>query len=390
MADDGGPRIRRRRRYGAAAIVGALLVAVGLGFFAGRLVQSPEQARAEQAAPPASLITADVARARLTTTVIFRADVSAGRTFTVAPSAVGVVTSVDVRRGARVASGTKVLSVNDRPVFVLAGAVPMYRDLRRGDHGGDVERLQESLNSAGHPTTDQLGVFGPSTEDALVALYAQVGLQPPTGLAVPSTEAAGSRPDGGSRPAQEDPSFVASQNELLFVRQLPSTVAALKVTEGISSEQASIMLRSSAPTLRANVNPLDARLLRVGQVVTASSGDGGVTVKGRIRTIGRPTTDEREGRVVPVVIVPRHDLRPSLVGGEMRVTASVAETKSTLLVPTSALETDASGHVFVRKVSGDRIKEVAVVVLGESNGRASIDARANELSEGDKVAVGVR
>lgn len=55
------------------------------------------------------------------------------------------------------------LAVNDRPIVVLAGSVPLFRDLAPGAQGSDVAQLQKGLRGCGRRITDSTGVLGPST-----------------------------------------------------------------------------------------------------------------------------------------------------------------------------------------------------------------------------------
>jgi len=59
-----------------------------------------------------------------------------------------IVTIAPVK-GAALNEGSVALTVSGRPVFVLQGAQPAYRDLGPGAVGDDVRQLQESLARLG-------------------------------------------------------------------------------------------------------------------------------------------------------------------------------------------------------------------------------------------------
>src|SRR4051794_29633027 len=85
----GGARLVRRRR----AVITTAAVAVGLsvgGVVAAQWVQSPSQAVADTRPPEASVITAQVVRQVLRSTVVLRGTFADGRTVSAAPTSVAV------------------------------------------------------------------------------------------------------------------------------------------------------------------------------------------------------------------------------------------------------------------------------------------------------------
>lgn len=188
--DEDAPVEGPPRRYGRRLVVAGLVVVVLVGgvWWAGSKVESPAQ-RAAQAAPPAaSLVTAAVEERVLSESVVTRGDVrpsgASSITWTgtsgVTDTGGGggaVVTGVPVVVGASVADGSVVVEVSGRPVIVVAGGVPVYRDLRPGMTGKDVAQFQAVLARLGFsPETD--GVFGPATKTAVGAWYRALGYEP--------------------------------------------------------------------------------------------------------------------------------------------------------------------------------------------------------------------
>ncbi|WP_262387185.1 peptidoglycan-binding protein [Streptomyces sp. TRM49041] len=174
--------LSRRRRWVAAIAVGAALAAAA-GVGASTVVKSPAQAAAEAGPPPADVLTAAVERRVLRDTVILRGRVTAGQTVSVTPAVSGgegatrpVVTKLAVKSGDVVSAGKVLLEVSGRPVFVLEGGLPVYRDLKPGAEGEDVAQLQKALSALGHSTgSDTSGRFGAGTKAALKAFYASIG-----------------------------------------------------------------------------------------------------------------------------------------------------------------------------------------------------------------------
>lgn len=174
-----------RRRWVAAVSVGSTLLAVA-GFAASQVIKSPAQAAADTKPPAADVLTAPVERRVLKETVVLRGTVAAGQSVTVAPVASGgegaaepVVTKLPVNAGDTIRAGQLLLEVSGRPVFVLKGELPVYRDLKPGAKGDDVAQLQNALRNLGHGTgNDPSGTFRAGTKAALQAFYAGLGYDP--------------------------------------------------------------------------------------------------------------------------------------------------------------------------------------------------------------------
>ncbi|MEU6946022.1 peptidoglycan-binding protein [Streptomyces sp. NPDC046316] len=181
-----GPRtVAGRRRWVAAVAVGAVLATLG-GLGTALLVKSPAQVAAEASAPAPDVLTASVEHRVLTSSVVTRGEVVAGQAVDVVPqvsagegAARAVVTKIQVRPGDSVRAGQVLMEVSGRPVFVLEGGLPVYRDLRPGATGDDVRQLQQALRERGHATgPDEAGRFGARTKAALNAFYRSVGYDP--------------------------------------------------------------------------------------------------------------------------------------------------------------------------------------------------------------------
>jgi len=170
----------RRRWMWAVVIVAMAGTAIG-GWVVGRRIQSPEQA-ASRAAPPApSWITANVERRVLSKTVILRGDVRPQTSIEIAaPTSIEgsvIVTAPAAAIGQDVIEGMRIIEVSGRPVFVLLGAVPVYRTLKPGMRGVDVSQLQAALARLGFaPDVD--GVFGEATKTAVATFYNAAGYDP--------------------------------------------------------------------------------------------------------------------------------------------------------------------------------------------------------------------
>ena len=107
--------------------------------------------------------------------------VQAGQTLLTTSKALsGTVTSV-IEDGSIVGQSEPLLSIDEEPVLLLVGDIPLYRALAQGVEGDDVAQLQEILLDMGYGTTAGLevdGSFGDATAAAVIEWQLAVGAQP--------------------------------------------------------------------------------------------------------------------------------------------------------------------------------------------------------------------
>src|SRR5262249_54814128 len=99
----------------------------------------------------------------------------------IAPStvkgSVGLIATVP-RPNTGFQEGQVILSVSGRPVFILRGATPAYRDLLPGISGGDVRQLEEALVRLGFDPGAVDGAYDQKTSAAVERLYRKIGWDP--------------------------------------------------------------------------------------------------------------------------------------------------------------------------------------------------------------------
>lgn len=165
------------------AILGGVVIVAAAGYVAGTRVQSAAEIAARKSPPPPSLITVPVERTVLATEVITRGTVHFGapREVTLPLSALKpgsrIVTAV-ATAGAEVKEGDVALAVSGRPVFVLVGAQPIYRDLGPGASGEDVRQLEAALSRLGFDPGPVDGLYDGATGAAVAAWYTAAGWNP--------------------------------------------------------------------------------------------------------------------------------------------------------------------------------------------------------------------
>ena len=172
-----------RRGVAVTVSVAAAAAAAGGGWLAGRSIKSPDQAALEAEPPPASLVTVEVEFAELTADVVARADVGYDEPVSLSlagaigdrQSALAVTWAPE--RGAELNEGEPAIEIAGRPVFVLSGPVPVYRDLRPQDRGPDVEQLETALARLGHFEDGPDELWDGATSEAVSAWYEAAGYQ---------------------------------------------------------------------------------------------------------------------------------------------------------------------------------------------------------------------
>ncbi len=172
---------------GLVVVIGAATVATTTD-----ALSSGTDAGSESTAASASFDTVDARRGDLSVDREFKASISFGDSWTVTTAAAGTITSQNLI-GTIVGFGETLIRIDDKPLFLAQGAMPMYRELfkvdtRQRDLNGkrlelltglDVGQLQSFLLDGGFDADGKLeadGIFGDSTVKAVKAWQEAVGL----------------------------------------------------------------------------------------------------------------------------------------------------------------------------------------------------------------------
>mgnify|MGYP001251452611 CR=1 FL=1 len=159
------------------------LIAIG-GWSAASRIESPAEMAARSAAPTASPILVPVEERVLSTNVVTRGTARFGlpQPISLAPSALkanlpGWITTLPALN-TQFKEGDVLLTASGRPVLVLEGARPAFRDLVPGISGSDVEQLEKALQRLGFDPGPLDGKYDEQTSEAVAALYKSVGHTP--------------------------------------------------------------------------------------------------------------------------------------------------------------------------------------------------------------------
>jgi peptidoglycan hydrolase-like protein with peptidoglycan-binding domain len=357
----------------AVAGAAALVVAAAAGGAVARSGADPGAA----ARPDPAVTTAPVQRGTLSAmvslsgTLAFRAAPD-GSPYVAINQASGTYTSLPAA-GDEVACGDELHRVDDRPVLLLCGPVPAYRDLRVGDAGNDVRQLNANLHALGYDAAAGVELapdddaFGGATATALEALQRATGL-PVTGelglrdavvLPEPVRITAVAAQLGG--PAQPATALLHATSDA------PEVQAALE-----ASQRGEVQVGDRALVLLPGNTSATGRVDRIGAAVQASAGPGGDA-----------------GPVTFPVTVALDDLAAAddLDRAPVQVEVTTQGVDDALSVPVTAIVGRTGGGYAVEVVHDGGRREVVAVELGlvdSTAGRVQVDG---ELAVGDHVVV---
>ncbi len=165
-------------------MLAAAAAAAALGWAAGQRISSPAQIALSAEPPAPSLITVEVELTELAADVITRADVGYDDPASLSLNGslggrppVLLVTSAP-ERGDDLAEGSAAIEISGRPVFLLAGEIPVFRDLRPQTKGPDVLQVEQALARLGFFTGEPDEEWTPDTGESVAAWYEAAGYTP--------------------------------------------------------------------------------------------------------------------------------------------------------------------------------------------------------------------
>jgi peptidoglycan hydrolase-like protein with peptidoglycan-binding domain len=172
----------RRIRLLYVALIAVASAAAG-AYLAGTRIESPADVAARTAPPQPSPILVPVEERVLSADVVTRGTVrfELPLAIALAPSTLksgpGLVTTLPLRN-TQLNEGDVILTASGRPVFVLQGKVPAYRDLTPGLSGQDVSQLIEALKRLGFDPGSEDGVYSERVSAAVAEWYKSKGWEP--------------------------------------------------------------------------------------------------------------------------------------------------------------------------------------------------------------------
>jgi Putative peptidoglycan binding domain len=153
------------------------------GWIASSRIETPEDAAARTAPPAPSPVLVPVEERVLSSNIVTRGTARFGlpQAISIAPSALkpdaGLIVTLPVRN-TQFAEGSVMLTASGRPVFILQGAMPAYRDLVPGISGDDVRQLEQGLERLGFDPGPVDGTYDQQTSAAVAEWYKATGWDP--------------------------------------------------------------------------------------------------------------------------------------------------------------------------------------------------------------------
>jgi hypothetical protein len=386
----GHGRLRRRRNILLAIAALAVIAAVG-GLLVSTTIKSPAQQAAETSAPGLTRLAAPVQYTVIRNTVqasgvitkppqISSLSSGGGGGGVSAGNAQQVVTKIFKAPGRFVAPGNVIIEVAGQPFFVFRGAVPAYREMAPGESGTDIAQLQAGLEGLGFSIgADTNGVYGRGTAAAVAAFYRSLGYKVPTVQGGPKADRGAEVP----------------LSEIMFVPRLPAQVVKLGGSVGKIVSGSLVTLSMGSPTIKGQLNPAYASLVRPGMHVTITVQGSPAVVHGTIQSVIKKAQTSHSisgGLYYPMRIKLRKPLPRSMSPGQ-NVILSIQAAQSNgpmLAVPEAALFSGQDAKDYVSKVTGpNSVTRVSVTVVTTGDGLVGVrPGQPGALKQGDQVVTG--
>jgi peptidoglycan hydrolase-like protein with peptidoglycan-binding domain len=351
-----GRRVLIAGGLSAAAVAVGLAAAAAAGAFGGSAAPGALGSVSYHTA------TATVLRQSLVSQTQLQATLGETGSYSVVNQAQGTITSLPAV-GRVVRQGEPLYAVDGRPVVLLYGSVPAWRDLAEGMTGPDVAELNADLAALGYASRtafSPLDFFGPLTVTALESLQAQAG-----------TPVTGTLPLG--------------QAVFLPTAALVTSISQSAVLGG-QAMPGSVLLSASSTTRLVTValDPSMQTEVRRGQQVSITLPSGQVT-PGVVTSVAALAS--ASGDITATITPTRPAALAGLEQAPVQVTITTGSVPDALVVPVDALLAQASGGYAV-EVSGPRGPHLVPVSTGlfdDASGEVQVTGRG--LAAGQRVVV---
>ncbi len=381
-----------RRKPAIAFVVAVVLASFG-GWLLGSQVTSPAEIAARTASPQPSPILAPVEARVLSSNVVTRGTGRFGASRDVGPahSLLKGETPVLTGRpelGGQADEGEILFSISGRPVILLQGDQPSFRDLGPGMVGTDVSQLKAALERLGHQPGTVDGGYDGQTEAAVRSLYQSIGIDPAvaSGRQLSELFPPGTDIFEGSVPG---PGVLLPADEILFLPALPIRVAEVSIELGQLIEGPVLTVTDANVSIDGSLPIEQSGLVTVGMKVLIDEPDLGIEATGVVSSIAEaPGTNGVDGFHVYFEVTVEDPPR-NLVNASVRLTIPVESTSdAVLVVPITALTLAVDGSSQVQ-IDRDGSLEPVVVRPGLSaQGFVEVEAIDGNLIAGDLVLIG--
>lgn len=360
-----------------------LIGAAGGGWYAASRTRTPAELAAEAEPPEASLITAPVELLEISTSLLIRGDVRFDEPETIlstgtALEGVSPVVTMVPDPGTEFSEGQVLYEVSGRPTFVFQGELPLFRDLRPGDEGLDVEQFQQALLRAGFDPGPIDGLYGIQTRQAVDALYVANGYEP-IGPSEIELDLESNAIDVVSQ-AQDTYNAANKQRQAALAAQsnLESAVAALVAAEdALDIANARLETATAGTHPDTGAPPTDAELAQLADDVAVA-----------IAVFDAAVSTRDETQLEVDVLGPPRDISQEW-SALSRARADLADLRATMgtVVPTTEVIFVGVLPIRVDSVDVARGDSGAGQIMSVSGSRLAIDTAVG-IDEADSVEVG--
>jgi peptidoglycan hydrolase-like protein with peptidoglycan-binding domain len=341
----------------------AAILVVG-GILVGAYFETPEEASLRQ--PPEVVPITDPVRSEvLERALTFRGTLApaerASARFAVGLEG-GIITKIGVAPGDELRSGQVALEVQGRPVIVLSGDFPTWRDFSRGmDRGPDVAQIQRALQELRFYRDKIDGNFGPLSLRAVTRLYRSVGYRSLS-------------------------KSLVSHQELVFIPRGLRTVDKIDAVVGERLGPDAITLTSDARRIEADLTIDQRQVIQAGATirVITTGGETWSTVIDRVVSIGAA-----DGTPGPNTAFVTGESPPESMSGEQVFEVILASTdRPVLSVSPAAVHMDGDGSPYVVVLEGTSERRIPVIVGLVTDLRVEITTAVSDgLRPGDDLVL---
>jgi peptidoglycan hydrolase-like protein with peptidoglycan-binding domain len=380
-----------RRKLGLVVLVAVVVSSVATAV-ASALIRSPAEVAARTAPPEPTPILVAADERVISVKVVSRGTGRFGspEEITLTRSALKtgpqVVTSLP-DPGAELGEGAELLTVSGRPVFLLGGERPSYRDIGPGVRGPDVEQLEAALDRLGLRPGTVDDRYDVATGRAVRELYRRAGFEPMMATA-PQLDAVRPVEAGLVAGGRAASGIQLPADEVVFVPTPQVRVTEVKAGLGAEPSGSLLTVTDAEVAVDGALTREEAQLVKPGMPVTIDEPALGITAGGTVQSVAdQPGTDGADGFHV-FFSTAVADPPPTLVGSSVRLTIAVTSTsKAVLAVPISAVSLAPDGSPRVQRSVNGRLEFLPVTPGVSGDGYVAVVGGA--LAPGDLVVIGV-
>ncbi len=368
-ADAARPKGSRRRRRTRIVAATAVVVVAGAGAVSWATGLFDGDSGNTTATAASRLSTAKVERGDLVETQGVDGTLGYGDAWGISSAAQGTVTWLPAE-GSRITRGETLYEVDEKPVTLMYGTIPLYRALGQGDEGNDVKELEQNLAALGYTGFDVDDNYTSATAAAVKDWQTDRGLD---------------------QTGRVDSSQIVFSSGAL-------RVASQKVRVGDRAAQGPLItVTPTSQIVTVNLDVADRDLARKGRAVTIDL-PGGKTVKGHITSVGTvaesASSDQNSGdqsssdsaTIEVIVTIDKGQSAAGLDQAPVTVNMESSRTKDVLSVPVAALLAISDDAYAVQVIQPDGTTRMVPVDIGTfADGRVEVEG--DGITEGTVVGV---